>query len=72
MRSPDWKRDAEELAKHCTEERKRLGLTRDQLAKLSGLDAGTVRNVEAARHAPTEETRNRILNALSKCATDAG
>jgi len=57
------KRD-ESLGKQIKKQRKKLGLTQDQLAEKSGLSTKYIQFVESAKRTPSLKTLYKIAKAL--------
>jgi DNA-binding XRE family transcriptional regulator len=58
------------IARSFAEERRRLGLTQLELARLAGVRPETIHRREAAKHVPSVATVEKIDRALKE--TDAG
>ena len=56
------------IARDIVRERKALGLTQQQLSKLSGVRAETLSRIESAKHSPTVRTVEKIERALKRAA----
>jgi ribosome-binding protein aMBF1 (putative translation factor) len=56
------------IARDIIKERQALGLTQEQLAKLSGLRQETLSRLESGKHSPTVRTVEKIDRALKRCA----
>lgn len=56
------------IARDIIRERKALGLTQEQLAKLSGVRQETICRLEKGLHSPTVRTVERIDRALKRAA----
>ena len=56
------------IARDIIRERKALGLTQGQLAKLAGVRQETLCRLETGRHSPTVRTVEKIDRALSRAA----
>ena len=57
------------IARDIARERKALGLTQEQLSKLSGVRAETLSRIESAQHSPTVRTVEKIERALKHAAS---
>src|SRR5262245_22881712 len=53
--------DLDEFAVLLKEHREKAKLSQRRLARLAGISEPTIRNLEHARHAPSEETLKRLL-----------
>lgn len=62
--APEWPSDSKAFGLAVRAERERRGLTRAQVAELSGVCDSTWRNVETGRHRVTKVVRNRIIAYL--------
>ncbi|MEX0703225.1 MAG: helix-turn-helix transcriptional regulator [Planctomycetales bacterium] len=60
------------IARSIIEERKTLGLTQAELAKLAGVRQETVSRLESGKHSPTVRTVEKIERALQRCARRRG
>jgi ribosome-binding protein aMBF1 (putative translation factor) len=56
------------VARDIIRERKALGLTQEQLAKLSGVRQETICRLETGLHSPTVRTVEKIERALKRAA----
>ncbi len=56
------------IARDIIRERKALGLTQEQLAKLSGVRQETICRLETGLHSPTVRTVEKIERALKRAA----
>jgi DNA-binding XRE family transcriptional regulator len=56
------------IARDIIRERKALGLTQEQLAKLAGVRQETLCRLETGRHSPTVRTVEKIDKALVRAA----
>lgn len=54
------------IARSVAEDRHRLGLTQLELARLAGVRPETIHRLEAAKHAPSVATMDKIDRALKK------
>lgn len=59
------------LARYVLRIRTRAGLTRQQLAALTGLADSTLRNIETQRHRPMTQTLRRLRERLPLLDVDA-
>jgi DNA-binding XRE family transcriptional regulator len=57
------------IARDILRERKALGLTQGELAKLAGVRQETLCRLETGRHSPTVRTVKKIDRALRRAAT---
>ncbi len=56
------------IARDIVKERRALGVSQSQLAKLAGLRQETVSRLESGKHSPTVRTVEKIDQALKRCA----
>jgi signal transduction histidine kinase len=61
----EWPTDPVQFGRAVRAVRDKAGLTREQLASLSGVPDSTIRNVETARHCCTTRVRTTLVNILS-------
>jgi DNA-binding XRE family transcriptional regulator len=54
------------IARSIVQERRALGLTQEELARLSGLRQETLSRLEGGKHSPTVRTVERIARALER------
>jgi DNA-binding XRE family transcriptional regulator len=56
------------IARDIIRERRALGLTQEQLARLAGIRQETLSRIESAKHSPNVRTVQKIERALQKAA----
>ncbi|HEV7223749.1 MAG TPA: helix-turn-helix transcriptional regulator [Pirellulales bacterium] len=59
------------IARSIIQERRQLGLSQQELARLAGVRQETISRVESAKHSPTVRTVERIDRALKRFASQA-
>ena len=60
------------IARTIIQERRKLGLSQSDLAKLTGLRQETISRLEAGKHSPTVRTVEKIERALKQFAKRKG
>ena len=59
------------IARSIIQERRQLGLSQDELARLAGVRQETISRLESAKHSPTVRTVEKIDRALKRFAAQA-
>lgn len=59
------------IARSIIQERRELGLSQEELARLAGVRQETISRLESAKHSPTVRTVERIDRALKRFAAQA-
>jgi DNA-binding XRE family transcriptional regulator len=59
------------IARSLIQERRQLGLTQEELARLAGVRQETICRLEAAKHSPVVRTVEKIDRALKRYAAQA-
>ncbi|HEX5446737.1 MAG TPA: helix-turn-helix transcriptional regulator [Pirellulales bacterium] len=59
------------IARSIIQERRQLGLSQEELARLAGVRQETISRLESAKHSPTVRTVEKIDRALKRFAAQA-
>lgn len=59
------------IARSIIQERRQLGLSQEELARLAGVRQETISRLESAKHSPTVRTVEKIDRALKRFAAEA-
>jgi ribosome-binding protein aMBF1 (putative translation factor) len=62
----DWPSDPDEFAQAMRAARSREGVSQDELARITGLSAVHLRNIESGRYVPSPRARGWIVSAMTK------